>query len=46
MKKLRVYRKYGPSEKVQTALSLHAPQIWKCEGYRYCSSKGEEKGVQ
>ncbi len=25
MGKLRVYQKYGPSEKVQTALSLHAP---------------------
>ena len=25
---------------------LHRPKIEKREGYRYCSSKGEEKGVQ
>ena len=24
----------------------HRPKIEKREGYRYCSSKGEEKGVQ
>ena len=38
--------KYRPSEMFRRPEVLHRPKIEKREGYRYCSSKGEEKGVQ
>lgn len=38
--------KYRPSENFRRPEVYIDPKIEKREGYRYCSSKGEEKGVQ